>query len=89
MSTIPCPVRKPHWASDRAFTVCKADFLVISKQSMSDKIDRWIQRAFIYTVLKAQNIGCYIDTTLCMNAQVNNVTWSCYSSLHKIGHMLN
>ena len=35
---------------------------------------------------EARNIECYIDGTLSMEAQINNITQSCYASLHKIGY---
>ena len=32
-------------------------------------------------------MGCFIHAALCMEAQVNNVTKSCYASLHQIGRI--
>ena len=69
----------------------KTEFLVISKQSMSDKIAHiesiTIGSESIQAAPEARNIGCYIDATLSMEAQINNITQCCYASLHKIGRI--
>ena len=56
----------------------KTEFLVISKQSMSQQVANigsiTIGSESIPTVPKTRNIGCYIEATLCMEAQVNHVT---------------
>ena len=66
----------------------KTKFLVISKQSMSQQVANTgsitIGLESIPAVPKARNIGCYIDATLCMEAQVNHVTQSCYASMYQI-----
>ena len=69
----------------------KTEFLVISKKSMSDQAAQvgsiTIGLESIPAAPKARNIRCFIDATLCMEAQINNVTKSCYARLHQIGRI--
>ena len=37
---------------------------------------------------QGKNIGCFLDLTLTMEAQVANVTQKCYASMHEIGRIL-
>ena len=69
----------------------KTEFLVISKKSMSDQAAQvgsiTIGLESIPAAPKARNIGCFIDATLCMEAQINNMTKSCCARLHQIGRI--
>ena len=69
----------------------KTEYLVITKRKMSNKVAHigtlTIGSSSIPAVPKARNIGCFIDSTLSMEAQVSNVTQRCYASLHQISRI--
>ena len=71
----------------------KTEFLIICKKSFLPKISNIGSIRVGDTKIKARpdacNIGCFIDTTLNMEAQINHITRCCYASLHQISRIRN
>ena len=69
----------------------KTEFLVISKKSRCNKVAHItsmnVGTAAVSTVPFARNIGCMIDSTLNMEAQINSVIKSCYANIYSISRI--
>ena len=69
----------------------KTEFLVISKKSRAKSVAHItsidIGSTPVAAVPSARNIGCVIDTTMNMEAQVNSVIKSCYANIYNISRI--
>ena len=83
------------WMSENVLKLndSKTEILIICKKSILPQIGKIklvrVGETNIISAPEARNIGCYIDTTLTMEAQINHVTRCCNASLHQISRIGN
>ena len=81
------------WMSDNFLMLndSKTEVLVLSKPSRCKDVAHIkttnIGNSCVNVVSQAKNIGCFIDSNVTMEAQVNNVTRNFYASIHQIGRI--